>query len=105
VILASLSGRNAYAGQVAYIASKWASVGLGHSLRKEGQAAGVRVTLIEPGLVDTPMSRANPRAQPLFERVEPLRSEDVAAAMLYVLEQPPNVLISELALQPLGQEI
>lgn len=105
VVVASLSGREAYAGQPLYIASKWGAIGLTHSVRKEAQARGVRVTLIEPGLVDTPMSRSNPHAQRLFEQITPLTPEDVARAITYVLEQPTNVLIRELAIQPVGQLI
>jgi NADP-dependent 3-hydroxy acid dehydrogenase YdfG len=105
VVVASLSGRETYAGQPLYIASKWGVIGLTHSVRKEAQARGVRVTLIEPGLVDTPMSRSNPHAQRLFEQVVPLSPDDVARAIIYVLEQPANVLVRELALQPVAQEI
>jgi NADP-dependent 3-hydroxy acid dehydrogenase YdfG len=105
IVVASLSGRETYAGQPLYIASKWGVVGLTHSVRKEAQARGVRVTLIEPGLVDTPMSRSNPHAQRLFEQVVPLSPDDVARAIIYVLEQPANVLVRELALQPVAQEI
>ena len=105
VVIASLSGRETYVGQPIYIASKWGAIGLGHSVQKEAQARGVRVTLIEPGLVDTPMSRSNPHAQRLFEQVVPLSPDDVARAIVYVFEQPANVLIRELALQPVGQMI
>lgn len=66
---------------------------------------GVKVTLVEPGLVDTPMARANPFAKHLFDAFDPLRPEDVAEAIAFVLSQPPGVLVRELALQPLGQEI
>ena len=105
VVIASLSGRETYVGQPLYIASKWGVIGLTHSVRKEAQTRGVRVTLIEPGLVDTPMSRSNPHAQRLFEQVVPLSPDDVARAIAYVLDQPANVLIRELALQPVGQGI
>lgn len=105
VLIASLSGREAYVGEPVYIASKWAIVGFGNSLRKEAMPYGVKVTLVEPGLVDTPMARANPFAQPLFDAFDPLRPEDVADAIAFVLSQPPRVLVRELALQPVGQEI
>jgi NADP-dependent 3-hydroxy acid dehydrogenase YdfG len=105
VVLASLSGRDAYAGQPLYIASKFGEIGLVHSVRKEAQKLGVRVSLIEPGLVDTPMSRANPFAQAIFAEIEPLKPDDVARAIVYVLEQPPNVLIVEVALHPVFQNV
>lgn len=105
VLVSSLSGRESYAGEPVYIASKWAVVGFGNSLRKEARPLGVKVTLVEPGLVDTPMARANPFAKPLFDAFDPLRPEDVAEAIAFVLSQPPYVLVRELAMQPLGQEI
>jgi len=105
VIISSLSGRESYVGEPVYIASKWAIVGFGNSLRKEAGRFGVKVTLVEPGLVDTPMARANPFAKALFDAFEPLRPEDVAEAIAFVLSQPPRVLVRELAMQPLGQEI
>jgi NADP-dependent 3-hydroxy acid dehydrogenase YdfG len=105
VLIASLSGRESYVGEPVYIASKWAVVGFGNSLRKEAGPMGVKVTLVEPGLVDTPMARANPFAKPLFDAFDPLRPEDIAEAIAFVLSQPPGVLVRELALQPLGQEI
>jgi NADP-dependent 3-hydroxy acid dehydrogenase YdfG len=105
VLLASLSGREAYAGQPVYIASKFGEIGLVHSVRKEAQKLGVRVSLIEPGLVDTPMSRSNPFAQPIFAKTEPLTPNDVARAIVYVLDQPSNVLVLEVALQPVFQNI
>lgn len=105
VLVSSLSGRESYVGEPVYIASKWAVVGFGNSLRKEAGPFGVKVTLVEPGLVDTPMARANPFAKPLFDAFNALRPEDIAEAIAYVLSQPPNVLVRELAIQPLGQDL
>lgn len=105
VLVSSLSGRESYVGEPVYIASKWAVTGFGNSLRKEARPFGVKVTLVEPGLVDTPMARANPFATPLFEAFTALRPEDIAEAIAFVLSQPPSVLVRELAIQPQGQEI
>jgi NADP-dependent 3-hydroxy acid dehydrogenase YdfG len=105
VLISSLSGRESYVGEPVYIASKWAVTGFGNSLRKEARPFGVKVTLVEPGLVDTPMARANPFARPLFDAFPALRPEDIAEAIAFILSQPPAVLVRELAIQPLGQEI
>ncbi len=105
VLLASVSGRETYAGEPIYIASKWAIVGLGGALRKETVGSGVRVTLIEPGLVDTPLARSNPFAQTLMETVTPLQDDDVARAVAYALLQPPHMAINEIVLRPVVQEI
>jgi len=104
-IVASVSGREAYVGEPVYIASKWGQVGFAHALRLELQAAGsnVRVTLVEPGLVDTPLTRENPKVAPLLAQQDPLSPADVARAIVYAYEQPPHVLVSELTLRPVHQ--
>ena len=102
-LIASQSGRHAYQGEAIYIASKWGVVGFGHALRMEVQPAGIKVTLIEPGLVDTPLTRDNPKVRPLLDAFTPLRADDVAAAIAYAYLQPPHVNVNELALRPLGQ--
>lgn len=104
-IVASVSGREAYVGEPVYIASKWGQVGFAHSLRLELLAArsNVRVTVIEPGLVDTPLTRENPTVAPLLAQQEPLSAGDVARAVVYAFQQPPHVVVSELTLRPVRQ--
>ena len=105
VIMASVSGRETYVGEPIYIASKWAVVGLGRALRKEALHYGVRVTLIEPGLVDTPLARSTTVGQEWLQRLDPLRPEDVARAVGFALQQPAHVAVNEIVVQPLAQEI
>ena len=102
-LVASQSGRHAYKGESIYIASKWGVVGFGHAVRMEVQSAGIKVTLIEPGLVDTPLTRQSPKVRPLLDTVTPLQADDVAAAIIYAFNQPPHVTVNELALRPLRQ--
>ncbi len=102
-LVASQSGRHAYQGESIYIASKWGVVGFGHAVRMEVQSAGIKVTLIEPGLVDTPLTRDNPKVSPLLKAFTPLGADDVAAAIVYAFQQPPHVTVNELALRPLQQ--
>lgn len=104
-IVASVSGREAYVGEPVYIASKWGQVGFVHSLRLELQASrsNVRVTVVEPGLVDTPLTRDNPKIAPLLAQQDPLSPADVARAVVYAFQQPPHVVVSELTLRPLRQ--
>jgi NADP-dependent 3-hydroxy acid dehydrogenase YdfG len=104
-IIASVSGRESYVGEPVYIASKWGQVGFAHSLRLELQAAesNVRVTVVEPGLVDTPLTRDNPKVAPLLAQQEPLSPADVARAVVYAFRQPPHVVVSELTLRPIHQ--
>jgi NADP-dependent 3-hydroxy acid dehydrogenase YdfG len=91
LITGSVAGRRTLAGSM-YSATKWAVSAIGYGLREELRGTGVRVTLIEPGTVDTPF----------FDDPKPegLRAEDIARAVLYALEQPPGVDVHELMLLP-----
>ncbi len=100
IIMSSLSGRESYVGEPVYIASKWGQVGFAHALRLELQSTDIRVTIVEPGLVDTPLTRDNPVIQPLFELCEPLKAEDVARVVVFAFQQPKYVSLSEVALRP-----
>jgi NADP-dependent 3-hydroxy acid dehydrogenase YdfG len=104
-ITSSVSGRESYAGETVYIASKWGQVGYAHALRQEVADSGVRVTVVEPGIVDTPLTRDNPVVRPLLEATEPLAPTDVARAIVYAYRQPPHVLVSELTIRPLRQRL
>jgi NADP-dependent 3-hydroxy acid dehydrogenase YdfG len=103
VITASISGRVTYVGEPIYIASKWALVGLGRALRKEVAGAGVRVTLIEPGIVDTPLVSETKEGRRELTQVRPLSPEDVARTVAFVLAQPEHVDIDELVISPSAQ--
>lgn len=104
VLLASVSGRVGHVGEPIYAASKWGVVGLGHALRKETVGTGVRVTLIEPGMVDTPLTRAVPAAHEWIATKNPLQDEDIARAIAFALAQPKHMAINELTLRPITQE-
>lgn len=104
VIVSSGSGRTTYVGEPAYVASKHAVVAFGDCLRQEVAPRGIRVSLIEPGLVETPLIHVYEAAQHLLDAgVIPLRSEDVARAIRFAVEQPPNCTVFEIALRPTGQ--
>jgi NADP-dependent 3-hydroxy acid dehydrogenase YdfG len=102
-VLASVSGRETYVGEPAYIASKWGQVGYAHALRQEALEHGIRVSLVEPGLVDTPLARSNPKVKDALESIDALSPEDVARAIVYAWHQPEHVLLSEITLRPLRQ--
>ena len=105
IIMSSVSGREAYVGEPVYIASKWGQVGFAHALRMELLEAGIRVTIIEPGLVDTPLTRDNPKIRPLLDQCEPLSSEDVAQAVVFAYQQPERVVVSEMVVRPQHQQL
>ena len=100
VMIASASGRDSYVGEPLYIASKWGVVGLGHAVRKELQSRGVRVALIEPGLVDTPLTRGSPVVRPIVEAGGALLPEDIADAVAWLTSRPRRVAVTELVIRP-----
>jgi NADP-dependent 3-hydroxy acid dehydrogenase YdfG len=102
IIVSSLSGRVTYVGEPIYETSKHAQVAFAECLRKEVTPRGIKVTIIEPGMVETPFID-NPVAQELKKTVQPLDPEDVARAIRFAFEQPPNCTIYELSLRPLKQ--
>ncbi|AAM72538.1 MAG TPA: SDR family NAD(P)-dependent oxidoreductase [Chlorobaculum sp.] len=81
-----------------YAATKWAVTGMAQAIRNEVASLGVRVTLVEPGIVDTPFWEGlqKPAAPELLP-------EDVARAVLFALGQPPHVDVSEIIIRPTGQ--
>jgi NADP-dependent 3-hydroxy acid dehydrogenase YdfG len=100
VVIASASGRDSYVGEPLYIASKWGVVGLGHAVRKELQLSNIRVALIEPGLVDTPLTRGSPAVRPLVEAGGALLPEDIADAVAWLISRPRRVAVTELVIRP-----
>jgi NADP-dependent 3-hydroxy acid dehydrogenase YdfG len=100
VMIASVSGRDSYVGEPLYIASKWGVVGLGHAVRKELQSSNIRIALIEPGLVDTPLTRGRPAVRPLVEAGGALLPEDIAEAVAWLTSRPRRVAVTELVIRP-----
>jgi NADP-dependent 3-hydroxy acid dehydrogenase YdfG len=103
LIVASVSGREAYVGEPAYIASKFGLIGFAHALRMEAAGYGVRVTVVEPGSVATPLTMDNPIIRPLMDTIQPLAAADVARCLVFAYQQPPHAVISELVIRPLNE--
>jgi 3-oxoacyl-[acyl-carrier protein] reductase len=98
VNVASLAGRNGFAGGTAYTASKHAVLGFSRSLMLETRKENIRVIAICPGSVDTSMLRDQPMLKSEPSRI--LRPEDVAATILHALTLPERALVSELDIRP-----
>jgi 3-oxoacyl-[acyl-carrier protein] reductase len=98
VNVASLAGRNGFAGGTAYTASKHAVLGFARSLMLEVRKEGVRVITICPGSVDTGMLRDQPMLTSDPLRI--LRPEDVAEAILAAVRLPPRAMVSEIDVRP-----
>jgi NADP-dependent 3-hydroxy acid dehydrogenase YdfG len=105
VLMASIAGRQSWVGEPVYIATKWGVVGLGWALRKEALEHNVRVTMIEPSMVDTPLVRATEEGRDELERFATLQAEDVARAVAFAIAQPEGVAVSELVIQAVGPEL
>jgi NADP-dependent 3-hydroxy acid dehydrogenase YdfG len=95
LLTSSVAGRRALAGSL-YSATKWAVTAMGEAARLELNGTGVRVTLIEPGMVDTPFFDDRPR--------DALEPDDIARAVLYAVTQPPHVDVNEILVRPTSQE-
>lgn len=102
VMIGSISGRIAAVGNPVYATSKWGLVGFARTLRRELQEAGsgVHVTLVDPGLVDTPLSRSIPALAEMLEAGAALLPEDVARLVSFVVTQPDRVSLPEISIAP-----
>jgi NADP-dependent 3-hydroxy acid dehydrogenase YdfG len=98
LITSSVAGRRALPGSL-YSATKHAATAMGEALRAELRQMHdnftVRVTLIEPGMVDTPFFATKPAGA--------LEPDDIARAVLYALDQPPGVDVNEMLIRPVKQ--
>ena len=94
-------GRRPLANMAPYVASKHGLTGFSHSLLREVKDRGVRVSLVQPGLIDTGFnggvegSRGDPASA--------LDPAELAAAILRLIDMPPHLVVDELTLHPLGQ--
>jgi NADP-dependent 3-hydroxy acid dehydrogenase YdfG len=95
LITGSVAGRRALPGSL-YSATKWAVTAMGEAARQELNDTGVRVTLIEPGMVDTPFFESKPS-------IEALQADDIARAVIYAVQQPPHVDVNEMLIRPTAQ--
>ena len=98
VLTSSIAGRRALPGSL-YAATKFAVSAIGEALRQELRRmhdnAGIRVTLISPGMTDTEFFDQRPD--------NALAADDVARAVVYALSQPPHVDINESVIRPASQ--
>jgi NADP-dependent 3-hydroxy acid dehydrogenase YdfG len=91
LLTGSAAGRATIPGSM-YSATKWAVSAIGYGAREELRGTGVRVTLIEPGMVDTPFFDQQPETA--------LKPEDFANSVIYALSQPAHVDVNEILIRP-----
>lgn len=106
--IGSIAGREVYAGGNVYCASKFAVDALSRGMRIDLNTAGIKVTQVNPGLVETEFSLVRfkgdeNRAATPYKGLEPLTGDDIADSILYVLTRPPHVVIADLVLFPVAQ--
>jgi NADP-dependent 3-hydroxy acid dehydrogenase YdfG len=101
LVTSSVAGRRALPGSL-YSATKWAATAIGEALRAELRQmhdnTTIKVTLIEPGMTDTDFFDNRPGEWAL-------QDTDIANAVMYALEQGPNVDVNEILIRPTGQPI
>jgi NADP-dependent 3-hydroxy acid dehydrogenase YdfG len=95
VLTSSVAGRRALPGSL-YSCTKHAVTAMGEALRQDLNDTGVRVTLVEPGMVDTPFFDSPPSMQAL-------QPEDIARAVMYAVSQPRHVDVNEILIRPTAQ--
>jgi hypothetical protein len=108
VNLGSIAGRQAYPNAALYVASKFAVRGFTYALREDLLGRPIRITTVDPGLVETEFSIVRFRgdveqAKSVYQGVEPITGEEVADCIVFALTRPPHVNIDELVIKALAQ--
>jgi NADP-dependent 3-hydroxy acid dehydrogenase YdfG len=111
VNLSSVAGRTANLGSAVYNLTKWGVGGFSEGLRQEVLHAGIRVTIIEPGFVQTELQghNENPMVVENIKKMEEqigdlLQAEEIADAIAYAVTRPPHVSINEVLIRPTRQQ-
>ena len=108
VNLGSVAGFEVYPGGVGYTASKHAVRAITKTLRLELMGEPIRVTEIEPGMVETEFSLVRfkgdrERASNVYQGMQPLTGADVADCIVWVVTRPPHVNVDEMVVRPIAQ--
>lgn len=106
--IGSVAGHEVYPGGAVYCATKFAVNALTQGLRMDTLGSGVRVSTIDPGMVETEFSVVRfhgdqERADRVYAGLTPLMPDDVADAVLWCAMRPPHVNIDEIILKPTDQ--
>jgi 3-hydroxy acid dehydrogenase/malonic semialdehyde reductase len=106
--LGSIAGRETYPAGAVYCASKAALDSITKGLRMDVLGSGVRVSTVDPGLVETEFSLVRfdgdaSRAADVYAGMTPLTPEDVAESIRWVADRPPHVVVADMVLFPVAQ--
>ena len=94
-------GRRPLANMAAYVASKHGLTGFSHSLLREVKDSGVRVSLINPGIIDTDFGGGSEGSRDPHGSLHP---DALAGLVMQVIEQTGSLLVDEVSVHPMGQE-
>ena len=108
VNIGSIAGRQAYERAALYVASKFAVRGFTYALREDLLGRPIRITLVDPGLVETDFSLVRYRgdaqsAAEVYADVEPLTPDDIAECIVFAVTRPPHVNVDELVVKARAQ--
>ena len=108
VNVGSIAGRQAYENAAVYVASKFAVRGFTYALREDLLGRPIRLTLVDPGLVESEFSIVRFRgdreeAKKPYEGVEPLTPDDIAECVVFALTRPLHVNVDEIVIKALTQ--
>jgi NADP-dependent 3-hydroxy acid dehydrogenase YdfG len=108
VNIGSVAGFETYKGGAGYTAVKHAVRAITRTLRLELNGERIRVTEIDPGLVETEFSMVRfhgdrKAAKAVYQGLKPLSAEDVADCVIFAVTRPPHVDIDEIVVRPVAQ--
>jgi NADP-dependent 3-hydroxy acid dehydrogenase YdfG len=95
LLTSSVAGRRVLPGSF-YSCTKHAVTAMGEAARQDLHGTGVRVTVIERGMTDTPFFEQRPK--------DALQDDDIARAVMYAVSQPPHVDVNEILVRPTAQQ-
>jgi NADP-dependent 3-hydroxy acid dehydrogenase YdfG len=106
--IGSVAGFETYKGGAGYTAAKHAVRAITRTLRLELNGEPIRVTEIDPGLVETEFSLVRfhgdrKAAKAVYEGLKPLTAEDIAECVIFAVTRPPHVDIDEIVVRPVAQ--
>ena len=107
VNVGSTAGIETYPGGAGYTSSKHAVRAITRTLRLELVGKPIRVTEVNPGLVETEFSKVRfadeERAAKVYEGIDPLTAEDIADCIAWAVTRPPHVNVDEIVVRPVAQ--
>ena len=108
VNMGSIAGRQAYENAALYVTSKFAVRGFTYALREDLLGRPIRITTVDPGLVETDFSLVRfkgdeEKAAAVYRGVEAMRPEDIAECILFALTRPWHVNVDEIVVKARNQ--